>query len=145
MKPILYALFGTICYAMGNVLLEQKLSKYNNLTLIVCFSFITCGLALIMRQFTKNDDPSYSFPVGLGLVFMLVLGVIYFGGDYFFIGAYTNGGNLFTIVSITLLFPVFASIFKLAFTKNTPNLWHIGGYLLATLAVLMVTRGNMVK
>jgi hypothetical protein len=35
MKPVLFSLVATVCYALCSVLLELKLSKINNLTLMI--------------------------------------------------------------------------------------------------------------
>ena len=152
-KATLYAIFAPIVYALANVVLEHKLSKYNNLTLMVIYCAVILGLASIMRLFVKDVGGSsqiLGFPAGGDLFFLVLLGCIFFVADYFFVGAYTNGGDLVTITILTLLFPVFASLFKFAgsfFIKGMvhtpPNMWQICGYLLAVLAVLLVVRGSL--
>ncbi len=148
-KAVVFAIVAPALYALANVLMEYKFSKFNNLTiLIVCYS-VVITLAIVMRALTKTADTSYDFPTGDALWLMLLLGVVFFAADYFFVGAYTNGGDLLTITILTILFPVFASIFKFTgsffirdMTFTPPNLWQIGGYLLAAIAVIMVVKGN---
>jgi len=148
-KALVYAILAPIMYALGNVLLEHKFSKFNNLTILVAYGSVIVALAVIARFLTMNTDLSYNFPVGSDLWFLLALGVIFFAGDFFFIGAYTNGGDLVTITILMILFPVFASLFK--FTGSfviqemvyaPPNLWQISGYVLAAVAVLLIVKGN---
>ena len=79
------------------------------------------------------------------LVLAIVLGLIYTAGDYFFVSAYTNGGDVVTITCITVLIPVVASLMKFGITKHVPNLWQVSGYLLAAVAVLLVAKGSMTK
>src|SRR5690349_15669048 len=114
MKPILFALVATACYAVCNVLLELKFSKLNALTLMIVYASVIWISAVSLRQLVKTNDPSFSFPAGTTLVLALVLGLIYTAGDYFFVGAYTNGGDVVTITCITILIPVVASLLKFA-------------------------------
>ena len=76
---------------------------------------------------------------------MIVLGLIFTVADYCYVGAYNQGGTLLTITSIMLLVPVLASLIKFGLTKQAPNLWLVGGYLLAAGAVALVAKGGTVK
>ncbi len=142
MKPVIFSVLAMLCYAISNVMLELKFSKYNNLTLIVCYGSVIFLSALCMRQITITDDKSFNFPVGLDLLLVIVMGLVFSAADYFFVGAYTNGGNLLTITSITVMFPVFASLIKFFITRSLPNVWQTGGYALAVIAIIFVTIGS---
>src|SRR5262245_2976071 len=122
MKPILFTLIATACYAVCNVLLELKFSKLNALTLMIMYASVIWISAFGVRQLVKTDDPSFSFPVGTMLLLVIMLGLIYAAGDYFFVSAYTNGGDVVTITCITVLIPVVASLLKFGITKSLPNL-----------------------
>jgi len=143
MKPILFALIATLLYAVCNVLLELKFSKLNPLTLMIVYASVIWISAVSMRQVMKTDDPSFSFPTGTLLAVAIVLGLIYAVGDYFFVSAYTHGGDVVTITSITILIPVLASLIKFGITKQVPNLWQVSGYILAAGGVILVARGSM--
>jgi len=145
MKPILFTLIATGCYAVCNVLLELKFSKLNALTLMIVYASVIWVSAVGMRQMMKTNDPSFNFPVGTTLLLAIVLGLIYTAGDYFFVGAYTHGGDVITITCITVLIPVVASLIKFGVTKQMPNLWQVSGYTLAAAAVLLVAKGSMTK
>jgi len=145
MKPILFALVATACYSVCNVLLELKFSKLNPLTLMIVYASVIWISAVSLRQLVKTNDPSFSFPAGTTLVLAIVLGLIYTAGDYFFVGAYTNGGDVVTITCITILIPVVASLLKFAITKHVPNFYQISGYALAAAGVLLVARGSLTK
>src|SRR5215470_10811469 len=145
MKPIVFTLVATGCYAVCNVLLELKFSKLNALTLMIVYASVIWISAVGIRQLVKSNDPSFSFPVGTMLVLAIVLGLIYTTGDYFFVSAYTSGGDVVTITCITVLIPVVASLLKFAITKSLPNLWQVSGYLLAAGAVVLVAKGSMTK
>ena len=99
--------------------------------------------AVGMRCVVKTDDPSFSFPTGTMLALAIMLGLIYTIGDYFFVSAYTSGGDVVTITCITILIPVVASLIKFGITKNIPNLWQVSGYLLAAGGVILVAKGSM--
>lgn len=145
MKPVIFALLAMVCYAISNVLLELKFSKYNTFTIMICYLSIVVTFAIIGRQVTLTDDPSFKFPTGSALMWMIVLGLVFTAADYFYIGAYTNGGSLMTITGIVVMFPVFASIVKFAVNRDLPNGWQVAGYALAVCAVALVTKGSMVK
>lgn len=142
MKPVIFALVSMFCYALCNVILELKLSKYNNLTIMVCYGAIIFAMAFSFLQATKTSDPSFDFPKGGSLVATIVVGLLFFAADYFYIGAYTNGGNLATITIITVMCPVFASSIKYCLTKNLPNVWQVGGYSMAFIAIVLIVIGN---
>ena len=145
MKPILFTLVATACYAVCNVLLELKFSKLNALTLMILYASVIWISAFGMRQFVKTSDPSFRFPAGTLLFLAIVLGLIYAAGDYFFVSAYTNGGDVITITCITILIPVVASLIKFGITKQLPNLWQASGYILAAGAVVLVAKGSVTK
>ena len=142
MKPLVFAIFAVICYAVGNVIMEERLAKYNNLTIIVGYVPMILVTALILRTLIKTSDPSYDFPQGSDLAIMLMMGVVFAIGDYFFIGAYTNGGSLIVVSSIVTLFPVVASLIKFVLTRDIPNAWQLSGYAFAAIAVVLVGKGS---
>src|SRR5215468_10267876 len=145
MKPILFTLIATACYAVCNVLLEVKFSKLNPLTLMIVYASVIWISAFGMRQLVKTSDPSFSFPAGTLLLLAIGLGLIYAAGDYFFVSAYTNGGDVVTITCITVLIPVVASLIKFGITKHLPNSWQVCGYVLAAGAVVLVAKGSLTK
>jgi drug/metabolite transporter (DMT)-like permease len=145
MKPILFTLVATGCYAVCNVLLEVKFSKLNALTLMILYASVIGISAFGVRQLVKSDDPSFNFPSGTFLLLALGLGLIYATGDWFFVSAYNKGGDVITITSITVLIPVVASLIKFGMTKSLPNLWQVSGYVLAAGAVVLVAKGSVVK
>jgi drug/metabolite transporter (DMT)-like permease len=145
MKPILFTLIATACYSVCNVLLELKFSKLNPLTLMIVYASVIWISAVGMRQLFITNDPSFKFPTGTLLLLAIGLGLIYTAGDYFFVSAYTNGGDVVTITCITVLIPVVASLLKFGITKQLPNLWQVSGYILAAGAVVLVAKGSVTK
>ena|SRR5215471_16564806 len=145
MKPILFTLVATACYAVYNVLLELKFSKLNPLTLMIIYASVIWVSAFGMRQLVKTDDPSFNFPARTMLVLAIALGLICAAGDYFFVSAYTNGGDVVTITCITILIPVVASLMKFGITKQLPNLWQVSGYVLTAVGVILVARGSLIR
>ena len=145
MKPVIFALVAMVFYAAANVLLENKLSKLNSLTIMVCYSAVIFAFALSARQVTYADNSGFEFPVGTALILTLLMGILYTAADYFFISSYTLGGNLYTITVITVMFPVFASLMKFTVTRSLPNVWQVTGYIFAAAAVMLVVKGNLAK
>ena len=141
-KPVVFALLGMALYAVVAVVLEQRLARYNNLTLICVFTPVVLAAVVVARHIMKGSDPSFDFPVGWDLAIVLALGIAIAAADYFYVGAYTSGGDLFTITCAAILMPVFASVLKFAWTMTLPNLWQVGGYALAAAAVVLVAKGS---
>jgi hypothetical protein len=131
-----------VFYAIANVLLDLKLSRFNNLTLMVCYAFIVFSVALVGRQVVGMTGTSVAFPTGEAFVAVVFLGLAFAVADYFYVGAYTNGGNILLVTTITVMFPVVASLIKFGLTRTLPNGWHIGGYIAAVGAILLVMKGN---
>ncbi len=142
MKPIIFAILAVIGYAAGNVIMEERLTKYNNLTIIMGYIPVVFIAAFIMRAATKTSEASYDFPVGSDLVMLMLMGAVFAVADYFFIGAYTNGGSLLVVTSIVTLFPVIASLIKFVLTRDIPNVWQLSGYACAAVAVFLVAKGS---
>jgi drug/metabolite transporter (DMT)-like permease len=145
MKSILFVVVAMMLYALSNVLLEQKFSKYNTFTLMVCYVSVILVVAVIGRQTTLSGDESFNFPQGAEFALVILLGLIMATADYLYVAAYASGGDLMTISSIVVMFPVFASIVKFAMTRELPNAYQIVGYTFAVVAVLCVSKGATVK
>jgi len=141
-KPTIFAFLAMMLYAATNVVLEEKFSKFNNLTIMCIYVLPVVLVAFVGRWLTKTSDPSFDFPVGNELIILIVLGFMWAAADYFYIGAYTNGGSLLTITSIMVMFPAVASIIKLVWTHGLPNMWQVSGYLLAACGMILVAKGS---
>lgn len=141
-KPVVFSLLAVVCYAIANVLFEQRFAKYNNLTLICVYAVPIFLVGVVGHALTKTSDPSFDFPVGVDLTLLIAIGFILGAADYFYTGAYTHGGDLLTITSIIVMMPIVASMFKFVLTRNLPNMWLVGGYVLAIGAVILIAKGN---
>lgn len=149
-KAPFLAIAGMMFYAAANVVLEYRLAKYNNLTVVIGYAGITCILALIIRQSLRHSDPgAFAFPAGTDLLWLGLLGLLFFAADFFYVGAYTDQGKLATITCISALFPVFASLVKLAGSRvltdmhfDMPTPLTIAGYVLGFAAVTCIVLGS---
>lgn len=145
MKPVIYALLALILYAFQNVLLEQKLSKYSTVAIMVYFYITLLPLALVSLFYLKVSGQTVLAPSGVTILAAILIGSLYFFADYFYIGAYTSGGSVLTVTSIVIMFPVFASVIKYFWTGGVPNAYQVFGYLLAVAAVLLISKGSLVN
>lgn len=143
MKSILFALLALFLFAVQNVILEQKLAKYTAETLLVYFYLIMLPLAFLLLAYARITNQTIEPPFGNAVLIVLGTGLILFLANFFYINAYTSGGNLLTITTIVILFPVFASVIKFAWVGGLPNLYQIGGYILAVAAVFLTIKGNL--
>ncbi len=142
MKPVIFAILAITLYALTSVVVEQKLGRFSNLALTFLFTLPFIPLSLIFLSSSKllNEEPV--FPKGGYFWLTMLLGAIYFLADYFYIGAFTSGGNVITIATILLLGPVIVSIFRHFWVGGYPNTYQFLGYILVVIAVLLITKGS---
>ena len=74
----------------------------------------------------------------------ILAAVVFFFADYFYIGAYTSGGSLLAVTTLVVLFPAIAQLIKFAWVGGSPNYFHMFGYLLAAIAVVLIGKGSAV-
>jgi drug/metabolite transporter (DMT)-like permease len=146
MKPIIMAIVALFLYAFQNVFLEQKLAKFS-VFVILSYSYlimlIISSSAWFLSVSVIDKTKQNLTPVGWEAGAIFFLGVIFFVADSCYIGAYTNGGNVYTVTSIVIMFPIFASLIKLFWVGGLPNRWQVAGYILAVIATLMVIKGDI--
>lgn len=145
MKVILFSLLGIFLYALAGVLVEVKLKNVNTLTLMAMYPVIIFAAAVIMRQVTYRPDAGYDFPVGAMFGWVMVLGVIYAGADFFYVGAYTAGGDVRTITAVVVVAPVFASVIKYYWLGSVPNRWQLLSFVAAAITVALANKGMSVQ
>ena len=142
MKPVLLATIAMALYAIQNVIIEQKLSRFPVVTLLICCYVIMLPLALARYGMLRAAGDVAAFPTGTLLALTLGAGVAYFFADYCYIAAYTTGGTLMSVTTVAITLPIFASIVKFAWARELPNGYQLAGYALAVLAIALVGKGN---
>lgn len=144
-KPVVMAFCALVLYAFTNVALEQKLSKYSVFSLMTYFYLIMLPLSVGGWIFLKSTDKAVEAPSGWMVALTMIVAVAYFAADSCFVGAYTHGGDLFTISSIVVLFPALATLVRYFWVGGRPNIYQITGYILAAVAVLLVAKGSSIN
>ncbi len=142
MKPILLALAGMTIYSLTGVIIEQKLERFSTASLVLLFTAPMVPIAILWLLAQRAQGQAVAFPKGELLVLTLVLGAIYFFGDYFYLGAFTSGGNVLVISTIAIMSPVLTALVRHFWVGGWPNGYQIGGYLLAASGVLLLAFGN---
>lgn len=127
MKPVVFACCSMVFYAFQNVLLEQKLSRYSTVVILLFFYSSLFPVALAAFFIFKASGQQVVAPSGTMIYVTIGIGALYFVADFFYVGAYTGGGNLFTVATIVALFPAFASVMKYFWTGVLPNRYHAIG------------------
>ena len=145
MKPIIFAVLAVIIYGSLNVILEQKFDKYNTVALSLLFTLPFVPIALTLLSIQKLNGGNISFPRGGLFWFIMLLGVFYFLADYFYLGAFTSGGDAVTIATIVLIAPVVTAVVRHIWVGGYPNGYQMAAYALAALAVLLVAKGGAIK
>lgn len=148
MKPYIFGMIAVTLYGISNVVLEQKFSKLNSLTLLFCQVTITLVLIsafyLTIRKSTNN--PTLALPTGTNIwIWIISFSAIVCCANLAFIGSFTSGGRAITISLLLLLCPVVAAITDAIWTGRPPTRWHIVSYILAALAVASTIKGNTTR
>lgn len=142
MKSVIYAFIGTCLYAITGVVIEQKLEKFNTISLVILFVLPMIPLALIWLGVQKVTHQEITFPTGTALLIVMVMGVAYFFADYFYLSAFTHGGSVLTISMIILIVPAVAAIIRYFWVGGLPNTYQIIGYVLIVTAMIFITKGS---
>ncbi|HLC44970.1 MAG: hypothetical protein A2722_01280 [Candidatus Doudnabacteria bacterium RIFCSPHIGHO2_01_FULL_50_11] len=142
MKSIFYALTGTIMYAVTGVVIDLKLDKFSTVALELLFILPMLPIALIWLATQRATGQQVLYPLGTALWITMGLGVVYFFADYFYLGAFTSGGDVMTISSIILIVPAVAALIKFLWVGGYPNMYQIAGYVLIAIAMVLITKGS---
>ena len=142
-RVTVYALVAMWLYALQNVLLEVRLAKYTALGLMVYWYFTLAPLALIGIAWMYWSHQPVKMPNWPDGGVAIAIGTMFFIADYFYISAYTSGGKLMAITAVAVMIPIMAQFIKYLWVGGTFNRYHLAGYLLAALAVLLINKGNL--
>ncbi len=142
MKSVLYACAAMVLYAIQNVTIEQKLAKYSAVSILFYFYLVMLPMAVITVSYMKVSGQQLAWPSGSAITLVLGVGIAYFFADFFFVSAYTSGGSVMMVMTVAMMFPVFASIVKFFWTGTLPNFYHVASYLVAVVSILLLIKGN---
>lgn len=142
MKQVIYVALAVVLYALGNVMIEQRLRPFTQFG-IMAFSYVP----MIVMTFgalgvLKLKDQNISFPNGDAFYVAGLIGIVFFVADTFFFSAYNNNADAFTVSSIVLMFPAATSLMKYFWTGSVPNRYHLAAYAVAIVAVVLAEKGN---
>jgi drug/metabolite transporter (DMT)-like permease len=142
MKQVIYACIAVIFYALGNVITEQKLKPYTQFATMIYWYTPMIVMTICALAVMKSRGQALSFPQGNAIYAAGLIAVVFFIADTFFLSAYTNNADAFTVSSIAVMFPAVAGLIKFLWTGQFPNRYHIAAYVLAVIAVALSERGN---
>src|SRR5262249_4662183 len=136
---------AVILYALGNVMIEQKLKTFTQFG-IMAFTYVPMGLMTAAALgILKARQRTLAFPSGNAIYGAGAIAIVFFVADTFFFSAYTNNADAFTVSSIVLMFPAAASAFKYFWTGAVPNRYHLAAYAVAIVAVILAEKGNEIQ
>jgi hypothetical protein len=142
-RVTVYAFIAMALYALQNVLLEVRLAKYSALGLMVYWYFTLAPLALLGIGAMYLSHQPVKMPSFADGGIAIAIGIMFFVADYFYISAYTGGGKLMAITTLTVMVPIIAQLIKMAWAGGSFNRYHVIGYVLAAAAVLLINKGNL--
>lgn len=144
MKTVIFVVIAAVVYAIQNVILEQKMSKYSQPAILVYFYLLMLPVVCIWLLQMKLTHQPIVAPTGTMIWLALGLGAMYLIADACYLTAFTLGGNVITITTILVMMPVVASAIKFVWTGSLPNSYQVVGYLAAVAAVLLMAKGSKV-
>ena len=143
-NPLVWISVALFLFAVENVILEQKLSKFHQLALMSIYTGVVFVLSvvtlLIHNRFT--EEPLEMPGSGAALAFTILMGVLFFWADYFYVGAYHLKGDVFSLTTMAILMPVFAVIIKFAFTGSVPNGMQMIGFVFGGCTIYFIAKGS---
>ena len=142
MHPNLCVLLSVCCYAIAAVVLEQRLARFDNSLMVAGLGGSICVLALVNYAITRDASAPVNFPYGVFLLWLMVAYVAWYFADNFYMKAYTNGGNLYTITIIGMLFIPVAAVLRFICTHEWPTRYHVAAYVLGCAMVALTIYGN---
>jgi drug/metabolite transporter (DMT)-like permease len=145
MKTILFALVGIILYAIQNTIIEVKLKQYSTISLLVGWYMVLLPLAVGLYVYQKLAGIPVISPHGSDFKMLAAVAAMFFIADFFYIGAFTSGGDVVTITILLTLMPVVAALLKFIWVKDVPTPFHLAAFLCAVCAVVLVAIGNSKK
>lgn len=137
MTPTVRVLISVVFYSIANLILEKRLSQYSLPSLMILWEpvMLMCGIAL-WGYYRYNDYPLVSPEMGWPIAWLVIMAVTYFIADSSYVSAYTIGGDLFTVTSVFLSFPVVAGLMKMAGSQQYPSRLQVFGYLAVAIGVM---------
>jgi drug/metabolite transporter (DMT)-like permease len=143
MKPVLLALMAVLCFALGNVLLEQELRRFHALTLMSVYVWAIWLAAILTRHVLGIHDP---FPDSARVwAVIALLALTLFAGEALYAAAYTSTTErdaLYTVTAIFALMPAAASLLRLFWVREWPNVYQLGAFTLAIGVVVLAAKGS---
>lgn len=145
MKSIIYALVGIVLYAVQNTIIDVKLRQFSTVGLLVGFYLILLPLGLGLFLYQKLSGTALVIPSGNDFKIVAAVAVMFFVADFFYVGAYTSGGNVVVVTILFVLMPVFGALMKFLWVREAPTPFHFAGFFFALLAVIFIAIGNSKK
>lgn len=143
---VLWMVLAVLLYAVLMVGTEAKFGGYSPQSLQLYFYPVMLVIAAGWLWGRKSIGLENNPPPLTLLTFGVLLGLVYYCADFFFLKALTSAGSNATTVSIiAALSPVFVASMKYFLAGTVPNRYHIAAFLLAIVVVVLATKGEMIS
>ena len=143
MKSIIYAIIGLIMYGLQNAIIDVKLKEFSVLSLLVGFYLVLLPLGLLLFAYQWFFGEKMVLPPREAMYLVAAVAAMFFVADFFYVAAFTNGGNAIAITILAALVPVVVAITKFVWVREVPTAYHVVGFTFALAAVACVALGNM--
>ena len=145
MRPIIYAVSGIILYGLMNAVIDVKLRQYSTVGLLIGWYVTMLPMGILLFVYQRYSGQTIVLPPPDAMKIVAAVAAMFFIADFFYIGAFTNGGDALTITILALLVPLVVAVTKFAWVGATPNRYHIIALICGALTVTFVALGNASK
>src|SRR5687767_550703 len=112
MRPIIYAVIGVVLYGIQNAIIDVKLRQYSTVGLLIGWYVTMLPMGLLLFAYQKYAQQEIVLPPYDAMKIVAIVAVMFFIADFFYISAFTNGGDALTITILALLVPLIVAITK---------------------------------
>ncbi len=138
---LLCAIISTFLYATQGTLLDLKLRMYTPSAVVLLLYAGMAPTAMIHLLCLRLSNQQISSPPGTLLPMILLIGVAYYGADFFFVKALSLNTGIVVVGSVLLLVPVISAVMKGIIAHKWPNTWIVVGFLGIVLSIVAMQRG----
>jgi drug/metabolite transporter (DMT)-like permease len=132
-------------YGLQNAIIDVKLRQYSTVGLLIGWYLTMLPMGLLLFAYQKYSQQEVVLPPYDALKIVGAVAIMFFIADFFYIGAFTNGGDALTITILALIVPLVVAITKFVWVGEAPTKYHLVAFACAVLTVVFVAIGNMKK
>ncbi|KKT71568.1 MAG: hypothetical protein UX09_C0012G0010 [Candidatus Uhrbacteria bacterium GW2011_GWE2_45_35] len=143
MRAFFLVILAMACYASQNVIVDQKLRPIHPIAVTAIVTGTGCLISCLILAGRQVFGLPTVLPSGPQILFVIMAGLFVCAADISFFFGYKAGASLALATTAPITLPLFAWGFNyLFFSRRTPSLYELIGWVLAGAALTMVYLGR---